>query len=165
MDRTKEWFREKLSDRGGEWDRGSAERRHRDDLGVGAAGAGMLGAPLSREMHTPGYTAPTSTSALSGSYEGRGPRSYRRSDERVLEEACERLTRNPDVDASDITVRVENGIVTLSGTVHDRYQKRAAEDAVCDLWGVSDVSNDLRITSTSATGSGVSSVTGTTRHS
>ncbi|HVJ17205.1 MAG TPA: BON domain-containing protein, partial [Polyangiaceae bacterium] len=42
-------------------------------------------------------------------------------------------------------VTVENGEVTLSGTVSDRRQKRIAEDAAGAVMGVKDVANRLRI--------------------
>ena len=40
-------------------------------------------------------------------FSGRGPKGYRRSDERIAEEVSEALARHPDIDASDIEVRVE----------------------------------------------------------
>src|SRR3954453_14579983 len=45
------------------------------------------------------------------SYRGRGPKNYQRSDERIREDVCERLERDERVDASDLEVNVENGIV------------------------------------------------------
>src|SRR5690606_23118505 len=71
-----------------------------------------------------------------GTYVGRGPKGYRRSDERITEDVCDRLTDDPMVDASDITVQVRDGEVTLTGTVEDRRQKRRAEDIVEDVPGV-----------------------------
>ena len=79
------------------------------------------------------------------SFAGRGPKGYARSDERIHEEVCELLTRNPYVDASDIEVRVENGEVTLTGTIHDRYMKRIAEDVAESASGVHDVHNRLTV--------------------
>lgn len=76
---------------------------------------------------------------------GRGPEGYQRSDERIKEDVHEALTWDHDVDASNIQVKVENGEVTLEGTVHDRQQKRAAEDALEDVRGVTDVHNQLRV--------------------
>jgi hypothetical protein len=79
------------------------------------------------------------------SYRGRGPKNYQRSDERIREDVCERLTMDHDVDASDIEVTVEGGVVTLSGTVRERYAKRTAEDICESVRGVKDVQNDLRV--------------------
>ena len=78
-------------------------------------------------------------------YTGRGPRGYRRSDDRITEEINEELTRHPDIDASEIEVDVENGEVTLSGTVDDRQAKRLAEDIAERCSGVSDVHNRIRV--------------------
>jgi len=80
-----------------------------------------------------------------GRFFGLGPRGYRRSDERIREEICDRLTTHPDVDATDIEVRVAGGIVTLSGEVDDRHQKRVAEFIAEDALGVDDVSNELKV--------------------
>ena len=80
-----------------------------------------------------------------GHHAGRGPRNYRRSDARILEDVCEALTRHGDVDATDIEVAVEGGEVTLSGTVDDRRTKRLAEDVAASCAGVHDVHNRLRV--------------------
>lgn len=80
------------------------------------------------------------------SYRGRGPKNYQRSDDRIREEVCERLTMDHDVDASDIEVSVSDAVVRLDGTVRERHAKRIAED-ICELVrGVKDVVNNLRVT-------------------
>jgi osmotically-inducible protein OsmY len=78
-------------------------------------------------------------------YAGRGPKDYRRSDERVREEICDCMTDDPMLDASDITVQVSEGVVTLSGSVSSRDQKRRAEDVADRISGVKDVANQLRV--------------------
>ena len=65
-----------------------------------------------------------------GPYTGRGPKGYQRADERIREDVCEALAQHGDIDASEIEILVQNGEVTLTGTVEDRYQKRLAEDVV-----------------------------------
>jgi len=80
-----------------------------------------------------------------GRYYGRGPKGYRRSDERIHEEVSDRLMTHPDVDASDIEVHVEKGIITLSGTVEDRHQKRISDFIAEDVVGVDDVRNQLTV--------------------
>ena len=84
--------------------------------------------------------------ATYGGYRGRGPKNYRRSDERIAEEVNERLTDDPYVDASHIEVKVEEGVVHLSGRVATRAQKRRAEDVAERSRGVQDVMNALRVT-------------------
>ena len=78
-------------------------------------------------------------------YRGRGPANYARSDERIRDDANDRLTEDWHVDASRIEVSVESGEVTLSGTVSSREQKRRAEDCVEELSGVRHVQNNLRV--------------------
>jgi hypothetical protein len=75
---------------------------------------------------------------------GRGPKGYRRSDERVHEDVCERIARS-GVNADEVEVRVENGDVTLSGTVRSREEKRYLEDLCEDVFGVNDVHNQTRV--------------------
>jgi hypothetical protein len=82
---------------------------------------------------------------LAGPYSGRGPKGYTRSDEQILEEACRRLEQDGAVDASDIEVSCDDGIVSLRGTVEDRRTKRHAEDCVASVYGVKDVMNELRV--------------------
>jgi osmotically-inducible protein OsmY len=81
-------------------------------------------------------------------HRGHGPSGYTRSDERIREDANDRLTDDWGVDARDITVSVTNGEVTLDGTVPSREQKRRAEDVVDDLSGVKNVQNNLRVKET-----------------
>jgi osmotically-inducible protein OsmY len=89
-------------------------------------------------------------SSPTGLYFGRGPKGYQRPDERIREEVCDVLTRDPLVDASEIEVEVQSGEVTLSGSVSDRRQKRAAEDALDGIAGIKDVHNRIRIQSSHA---------------
>ncbi len=80
-----------------------------------------------------------------GPYTGRGPRGYRRSDERIYENVCEWLMSDGRIDASDIEVDVHNGEVTLNGTIADRQAKRRAEEVSEKVPGVTDVQNRLRV--------------------
>jgi osmotically-inducible protein OsmY len=81
----------------------------------------------------------------SGGHRGRGPRGYRRSDERIAEDVNQRLTDDPDVDASEIEVSVANGEVTLTGRVDSKATRRLAEDIAEDVLGVGYVSNKLMV--------------------
>jgi len=80
-----------------------------------------------------------------GPHVGRGPRGYERSNERIREEVADRLSADPWIDASQIDLAVEAGVVTLTGSVEDRRQKRLAEDVADSVSGVRDVQNQLRI--------------------
>lgn len=81
----------------------------------------------------------------SGPHAGKGPKGWRRSDERIREEACEALYLDRRIDASEIEVAVEAGIITLQGQVDSRDTKRAVERCVEDIPGVTDVQNRLRV--------------------
>ena len=80
-----------------------------------------------------------------GGYAGRGPKNWVRSDQRILEDVNEALTRHPDVDASEVDVQVSGGEITLTGTVSTRHEKRASEDCAWNIAGVRDVHNQLKI--------------------
>jgi osmotically-inducible protein OsmY len=80
-----------------------------------------------------------------GRHRGRGPRGYRRSDDRIKEDINDRLTDDPYLDASDIEVSADNGEVILTGTVESRTAKRRAEDIVEAVSGVTNVQNNLRV--------------------
>ena len=78
-------------------------------------------------------------------HRGRGPLGYKRPDERITEEAHERLTEDAWLDASNIGISVSGGEVTLSGTVTEREAKHRAERLVEDIAGVGHVQNNLRV--------------------
>ncbi len=80
-----------------------------------------------------------------GEHRGRGPSGYKRADERINDEAHERLTDDPWVDATAVTIAVSGGEVTLSGTVPEREAKHRAERIVENLSGVTHVQNNLRV--------------------
>ena len=80
-----------------------------------------------------------------GQFAGRGPKGYRRSDERILDDINERLTQDPHIDASDIEVQVLNCEVTLLGTVDHREAKRRAEDIAESVFGINDVQNQIKV--------------------
>lgn len=79
-----------------------------------------------------------------GPFSGRGPKGYRRSDDSIRDDVNEALTRDAELDAWDILVTVDDGEVTLEGTVADRRSKRRAED-LAEQRGVRDVHNRLRV--------------------
>ena len=122
-------------------------------MGAPGPDAGVLGAPVRRSLVSRrpysygqggGYGASGSYESP-GRYAGLGPKGYQRSDERLREDACERLTADPDVDATELEVSVQNGEVTLEGTVRTRTMKRSAEDCVEAISGVQQVHNRLRV--------------------
>lgn len=78
-------------------------------------------------------------------FRGHGPKDYKRSDDRIREDVCDRLADADSVDARGISVEVGSGEVTLNGHVSSRQAKRAAEDAIEHCSGVHHIQNNLRI--------------------
>jgi hypothetical protein len=81
---------------------------------------------------------------------GKGPRGYVRSDARILDDVCERLAHGY-LDASDIEVTVQDGEVSLAGTVTSRADRRLAEDLAWECLGVVDVAVRLKVARPSVT--------------
>jgi len=77
---------------------------------------------------------------------GRGPKGYKRSDERIKEVVCDLLTSHPEIDPSEVDITVTSSEIILSGTVGNRREKRLIEDLVSSVPGVADVNNQLRMT-------------------
>jgi osmotically-inducible protein OsmY len=75
----------------------------------------------------------------------RGPKGYKRSDERVREDVNDRLAQQDRFDPSEIEVSIANGEVTLTGTVGFRHEKFLAEEIADDVSGVNEVHNQLRV--------------------
>lgn len=75
----------------------------------------------------------------------RGPKGYRRADERILEDIYEYLLLAEDIDSSDVAVEVRDGNATLTGTVPERWMKHATEDLVDRIHGVEDIDNRIRV--------------------
>ena len=129
------------------------ERQQQDDRGffdrAGDEIASWFGDEDAERRREMDYRRQQNEHAQRGeSHRGRGPKNYNRSDERVLEDACEHLTRDHGVDASDLEVTVKDGEITLDGQVNTRWEKRRAEDCVHDISGVKHVQNNLRIRQT-----------------
>lgn len=83
--------------------------------------------------------------ASSESHFGKGPKGYLRSAEKIKDEACEILTRDYQLDASEIEVHFEDHNLILKGRVGSRYDKRRAEALVENIPGVQDVINQIKL--------------------
>jgi osmotically-inducible protein OsmY len=69
-----------------------------------------------------------------------------RSDNSVRDDLLRELKWDPKISsASDITVAVTEGVVTLSGFVPSYWQKDAAEKAVKRVYGVRGIANDINV--------------------
>ncbi|HEX5386925.1 MAG TPA: BON domain-containing protein [Gemmatimonadales bacterium] len=78
-------------------------------------------------------------------YAGRGPKNHRRPDGRIAEDVCEALTVHLGVDASEIEVKVNDGEVSLTGSVEDRRMRRVAAEVAESVAGVRDVHTRVRV--------------------
>lgn len=114
----------------------------RGDAGIGGSYSGNY---ESLERYEPRRYRQGGGQALERGFRGRGPRDYMRTDERIREDVCERLWDADDVDASDVSVAVKEGVVTLSGDVEQRRTKHRIEDIVDDCNGVQDIRNEIRV--------------------
>jgi len=117
-------------------------RGYRRDDGEGRRDFGEM-TPREREAYEARRGEPRT-------WQGRAPqggdaRRRRSVSDRVLWVAVtEALTRARGLDTSDIEVMVEDGEVTLNGTVRRREDKRRAED-LADIHDVENVQNNLRL--------------------
>lgn len=105
---------------------------------------GMRHARTENNRHEFNWSRDPRSQASAESHAGKGPKGYRRSDGKIHEDICELLTHHHDLDASEIEVEVRDGMVTLSGTVMSRREKRLAEELADDIRGVVDVHNRIQ---------------------
>lgn len=135
------------------------ERNRGEFSGAPFGNRGELGGYYARDMHREGFGDDYARDrGWSGggahdqyarderpSHRGKGPKNWRRPDERIREVVNELLTDHDGVDATEIEVTVQDGEVTLEGSVGSRWEKRLAADIAGSCRGVHDVHNRLRI--------------------
>lgn len=131
-----------------------AGMRFREGSGGGSAAgyAGSAGADIGTQGNRGFWEREADERSVARAHDpddhrGKGPRGYTRSDPRIHEDVNDMLTEDPWLDASDITVEVKEGEVTLSGHVATRQQKRRAEDIAHGVRGVRHVQNNIRMRS------------------
>lgn len=73
------------------------------------------------------------------------PDEARHSDDRVAERALQVLKWDASLFADEVQVKVDAGLVTLSGDVEHGFQRREAETAVRRLGGVTGVNNRIHV--------------------
>lgn len=69
----------------------------------------------------------------------------RRPDDALARELQEILTKDPELDATEIEVEVEGGAVTLNGVVDSSDARLLAEELVESVTGVREVHNNLKV--------------------
>lgn len=70
---------------------------------------------------------------------------FTKTDEAIHADVLVELDWDPQVSAKDVGVQVDDGVVTLTGTVETYGEKLAAERAASRLQGVRAVANDLAV--------------------
>ena len=94
--------------------------------------------------YTPEYLAPGPE--FDPRYQVDDPEDHTPSREHIREDVVEVLKREPELDASGITVEVTDECdLILRGKVARIADKRLAADLVADVIGVRDVHNDIRV--------------------
>jgi osmotically-inducible protein OsmY len=83
--------------------------------------------------------------AVVNDLEVRLPNSSERTDEDIAKAAANALDWTIGIPKDKIKVSVDNGCITLKGSVDWHYQRTAAEDAVRNLWGVKGVLNLIEV--------------------
>lgn len=71
--------------------------------------------------------------------------SFKKTDEQIAKKALKALKASYSVLEEKVTLKVEDGWVTLEGELPWNYQKRAAESAVHDVTGVKGITNKITI--------------------
>jgi osmotically-inducible protein OsmY len=66
-------------------------------------------------------------------------------DQRIHEDVCRQLTWQTDIQSKEIVVDVKNSAVILSGQVETCLERREAESAAKAVYGVSSVTNNLKV--------------------
>jgi len=69
-----------------------------------------------------------------------------RTDLKIKEDVLDELAWQPNIDETQIGVIVNDGIVTLTGTVDSYSKKIAAEKAAKSVYGVKAVAEDIFVT-------------------
>jgi osmotically-inducible protein OsmY len=151
------------------YDQGDVGSWYGGDTGMGDAGSSQYDSPYSRrsdqqrrgQYQEQGQYGRSSWAGQGSEqrdwspsgFSGRGPRGYRRSDDRIREDVCEILTRHHQIDASEMDVDVHDGTVILRGTADSGRMRRLTEELVEDIPGVRDVQNELRVNQRTGYGS------------
>ncbi|MEX0877028.1 MAG: BON domain-containing protein [Phycisphaerales bacterium] len=74
-----------------------------------------------------------------------GPKNYKRSDDRIMEDICETICQIQDLDCSDVEVEVNDCEVTIKGQVSERWMKHQLEDIADETRGVKGIENQIRV--------------------
>jgi osmotically-inducible protein OsmY len=74
------------------------------------------------------------------------PQLQNESDSQIRAIVATQIDWAPEITSQDISIAVRDGLVTLTGFVHNDYEKLAAERAAISVYGVKGVANDVEVT-------------------
>lgn len=103
----------------------------------------------SRDADLARGAAGTSWNTGLNDHQGKGPKGWKLTDERLKERVNEVLLHSHDVDPSELEVLVQDRVVTLRGKIKSKGMRTVAEDLVLSIPGVEDVFSQLKISDTS----------------
>lgn len=138
--------------RSGSYDRGYEDRARREFSSGSPREWPQRADWISRYVSAEGRSEERRGAGQNGSFRGKGPKGYVRSDERIKEDVSDQLSDDDTLDASDITVEVASGEVTLTGYVDSRQAKHTAEECAEQCVGVTHVQNNLRVRANAGSG-------------
>ncbi|HEY8573399.1 BON domain-containing protein [Phenylobacterium sp.] len=130
---------------------------YREGFGGEAYGGGMFGSDYERNHGPRGedFGGDSSRSFMDhraereiaggGPHRGRGPQGWTRADQRIHEDVCERLAEDRLIDAREIEVEVQDGVVTLRGEAMGAADPHRAEQIARRASGVKDVRVELSV--------------------
>jgi|GEM_PF-2790230 len=118
-------------------------QRHSTGAGSGARGREGLSFPGERTWGESQFRGERQEEQRGGGERRVGQR--RRPDDALARELHEILTKDPELDATEIEVEVEGGAVTLRGVVDSSDARLLAEELVESVTGVREVHNNLKV--------------------
>jgi osmotically-inducible protein OsmY len=118
-------------------------KRHSTGAGSGARGQEGLGFPGERTWGESQFRRERQEEQRGGGERRVGQRL--RPDAALAQELQEILTKDPELDATEIEVEVEGGAVTLRGVVDSSDARLLAEELVETVTGVREVHNNLKV--------------------
>jgi|GEM_PF-3629468 len=91
------------------------------------------------------YGSGNQETSRKGQFAGTTPKNFKRSDERIYDDICQKLSQEGHFDVSDVEIKVESGEVSLEGNIENRSDKHRIEMLVDSIMGVKDITNNLKI--------------------
>lgn len=105
---------------------------------------------LYQEDEKEGYHADHLSDSHSWNFEqtfrrGEDDMEYSPDDLAIREKVCKAIFRDRLFDENEVTVKVKEGVVTLTGLVSDRKTKDYVDHYLEDIYGIVDIINELKV--------------------